>query len=432
MKPLLSLRARLLLGAILWTVGAVRAALLVSTMILLRHPGYPRVLHGTAAFHGTELTIVGDRADDRRPLAGALRPVAVQSASRPVVRGARRTRSPGRRRVSERSAAARRRPQRAARAPRADGDPRDRQGRRSRARTEDAAGRARPGSRARRGRGAAGPRRRDRPAGRAHAAADRLPPRARAGGRIGRDVGRPLRRSRRRPKGCRARCCGCTPDEASRSKRGSTRCTPSSASARISTRCSATSSTTRASGRARASTITSTPGDGVVAIAVDDDGPGWRRRCAMRCCSAACAPTRRRRARGSGLAIVRDLAELYGGSIALGQSPLGGSARDAGDCRGPNGMAKGKGRRANGRQPSLLAAPPCRRCLRHPRHRRVRDGYFRDELYYLACTRRMAWGYVDHPPLCVALSLGRAAPRRRVARASCVLSPPWPPPRSCG
>ena len=31
------------------------------------------------------------------------------------------------------------------------------------------------------------------------------------------------------------------------------------------------------------------------------------------------------------------------------------------------------------------------------------DGYFRDELYYLACTRRMAWGYVDHPPLCVAI-----------------------------
>jgi 4-amino-4-deoxy-L-arabinose transferase-like glycosyltransferase len=30
-------------------------------------------------------------------------------------------------------------------------------------------------------------------------------------------------------------------------------------------------------------------------------------------------------------------------------------------------------------------------------------GYFRDELYYLACTRRLAWGYVDHPPLCVAV-----------------------------
>jgi hypothetical protein len=30
-------------------------------------------------------------------------------------------------------------------------------------------------------------------------------------------------------------------------------------------------------------------------------------------------------------------------------------------------------------------------------------GYFRDELYYLACARRLDWGYVDHPPLSVAL-----------------------------
>ena len=28
-------------------------------------------------------------------------------------------------------------------------------------------------------------------------------------------------------------------------------------------------------------------------------------------------------------------------------------------------------------------------------------GIFRDELYYLACSDRLAWGYVDHPPLCV-------------------------------
>jgi hypothetical protein len=30
-------------------------------------------------------------------------------------------------------------------------------------------------------------------------------------------------------------------------------------------------------------------------------------------------------------------------------------------------------------------------------------GYFRDELYYVACSERLAWGYVDHPPFSVAL-----------------------------
>src|ERR1051326_8753041 len=28
-----------------------------------------------------------------------------------------------------------------------------------------------------------------------------------------------------------------------------------------------------------------------------------------------------------------------------------------------------------------------------------RYGYFVDELYYLACSEHLAWGYVDHPPL---------------------------------
>jgi dolichyl-phosphate-mannose--protein O-mannosyl transferase len=30
-------------------------------------------------------------------------------------------------------------------------------------------------------------------------------------------------------------------------------------------------------------------------------------------------------------------------------------------------------------------------------------GIFRDEYYYLACAKRLAWGYVDHPPLSIAV-----------------------------
>src|SRR5437867_72369 len=36
-------------------------------------------------------------------------------------------------------------------------------------------------------------------------------------------------------------------------------------------------------------------------------------------------------------------------------------------------------------------------------------GWFIDELYYIACAKRLAWGYVDHPPLSIAvLALTRA------------------------
>jgi 4-amino-4-deoxy-L-arabinose transferase-like glycosyltransferase len=30
-------------------------------------------------------------------------------------------------------------------------------------------------------------------------------------------------------------------------------------------------------------------------------------------------------------------------------------------------------------------------------------GIFRDEYYYVACANRLAWGYVDHPPLSLAV-----------------------------
>jgi signal transduction histidine kinase len=56
--PLPSLRSRLLLGAMLWTLGLFAAAMVVSTALMLRNPTYPRVLHGTAMAHGTTLTLV--------------------------------------------------------------------------------------------------------------------------------------------------------------------------------------------------------------------------------------------------------------------------------------------------------------------------------------------------------------------------------------
>jgi signal transduction histidine kinase len=54
----LSLRARVLLGAFLWTVGLFVGAVLVSTALMLRYPHYPLHLHGAAMAYGTGLTVL--------------------------------------------------------------------------------------------------------------------------------------------------------------------------------------------------------------------------------------------------------------------------------------------------------------------------------------------------------------------------------------
>ncbi|HYK41469.1 MAG TPA: ATP-binding protein [Thermoanaerobaculia bacterium] len=75
-------------------------------------------------------------------------------------------------------------------------------------------------------------------------------------------------------------------------------------------------------------TVSSTQEDGRVVVSVDDDGPGldpsmWDRVLQRGVRADEAAP-----GSGIGLAIVRDLAELYGGSISLARSAAGGlSAR---------------------------------------------------------------------------------------------------------
>ena len=58
-------------------------------------------------------------------------------------------------------------------------------------------------------------------------------------------------------------------------------------------------------------------------------------------------------------------------------------------------MARMLGRRSS---TTLLAALAGVKLLLHlATHHRY--GYERDELYFIACAQRVAWGYVDHPPL---------------------------------
>src|SRR5581483_8795060 len=76
--------------------------------------------------------------------------------------------------------------------------------------------------------------------------------------------------------------------------------------------------------RARVSVESSTVDDHTVVLTVDDDGPGLEASMREAVLHRGVRADEAAPGSGLGLTIVRDVAELYGGSIALGHSPLGG------------------------------------------------------------------------------------------------------------
>jgi signal transduction histidine kinase len=71
-------------------------------------------------------------------------------------------------------------------------------------------------------------------------------------------------------------------------------------------------------------TLTATLDAGLIVLCVDDDGPGLDAAMHQRVLQRGVRADEAAPGSGFGLAIVRELAELYGGSIALNDSPMGG------------------------------------------------------------------------------------------------------------
>ena len=70
--------------------------------------------------------------------------------------------------------------------------------------------------------------------------------------------------------------------------------------------------------------VASAPSGSAVVIDVDDDGTGLAEEMREKVLLRGVRADEKAAGSGLGLSIVRDLADVYGGSVALGRSPLGG------------------------------------------------------------------------------------------------------------
>ena len=62
---------------------------------------------------------------------------------------------------------------------------------------------------------------------------------------------------------------------------------------------------------------------------------------------------------------------------------------------------------------SSLCSPPAAAELNRWAYFNNRYGYFRDELYYMASTEHLSWGFVEHPPLSIAVLAAGCGPSAR-------------------